>query len=44
MNAGCVGSIDAKNIDFAQPMWSSGCPTYAQFTAKNTKNASLAVN
>ena len=23
---GCVGSINEKGIDFAQPIWSSGCP------------------
>ena len=31
---GLVGLIDAKGIHFAQPMWSSGCPTETQFTAK----------
>ena len=41
---GWVGSIDTKGIHFAKPKWSSGCPTEAQFTAKNTKNAFLAVN
>ena len=41
---GWVGSIDAKGIHFSQSIWSSGCPTEAQFTAKNTKNAFLAVN
>ena len=41
---GRVGSIDAKDIHFAQTIWLSGCPTKAQFTAKNTKNAFLAVN
>ena len=24
---GLVGLIDAKGIDLAQPIWSSGCPT-----------------
>ena len=24
---GLVGLIDAKGIDVAQPIWSSGCPT-----------------
>ena len=28
----------------APPIWSSGCPTEAQFTAINTKNTFLAVN
>ena len=41
---GWEGSIDIKGIHFAQPIWSSGCSTEAQFTAKNTKNAFLAIN
>ena len=33
---------DAKGIDFAQPIWPWGCPTYAPKQAKNTKNAFFA--
>ena len=34
---GLVGLNDTKGIDFAQPIWSSGCSTYKQ--TKNIKNA-----
>ena len=39
---GLVGLNDAKGIDFAQPIWPWGCPTYAPKQAKNTKNAFFA--
>ena len=32
---GSVELIDAKGIDVAQPIWSSGCPTWVQKRAKN---------
>ena len=32
---GWVESIEAKDIDFVQPVSSSCCPIQAQFTAKN---------
>ena len=36
-----LGLIDAKGINFAQPIWSSGCQSEGEFTAENTKNAVL---
>ena len=39
-----VGSIDAKGIHFAQPIWLSGCPMQGQFTAKNVFLVFFAVN
>ena len=36
---GLVEYMVAKNINVAQPILSSACPTYAQKMAKNTRNA-----
>ena len=44
MSKACTSEkIDSKGMDVAQPLWLSGCPTKAHFSAKDAFLVSLAL-